>query len=182
MTYSLIISKIRSILKVTDKLVISNIRSIFKVTDKHDMRNIRSIFKLATFLFSSNLMLVIVLLCVVSLHVASPKPHSRTRKSADGEKEDCYNITKDKMLNYQILNLTLVKSKDGCKPLCENNNKCSTFRVHKPLTSEDRTFFCVLYEKPYIFATEDINLEECKKKCRAMKECKTLDNYKTKTH
>ncbi|ESP03258.1 hypothetical protein LOTGIDRAFT_171605 [Lottia gigantea] len=150
----------------------------------------------------SNLMLVIVLLCVVSLHVASPKPHSRTRKSADGEKEDCYNITKDKWLNYQILKLSAVETEDGCKPLycykfakntylryyvlhstdvesedeckllCEKNNKCGTYRINRRV----RPFRCDLFKKPVIFAAFNTNLEECIKKCTAMKECKILTN------
>ncbi|ESP03254.1 hypothetical protein LOTGIDRAFT_171601 [Lottia gigantea] len=123
----------------------------------------------------SNLMLVIVLLCVVSLHVASPKPHSRTRKSADGEKEDCYNITKDKWLNYQILKLSAVETEDGCKPLCEKN-KCVKFWTNRFDIGNGITYGCVLQLKPSIFVAEDMNVEECKKKCAAMKECKTLMN------
>ncbi|ESP03262.1 hypothetical protein LOTGIDRAFT_237777 [Lottia gigantea] len=126
----------------------------------------------------SNLMLVIVVLCVVSLQVASPKPNLRTRKAVDAGKEDCYNITKDKWLYYEYLKLNLVKTEDECKPLCEKNNKCSTFWLQRYDISEDIKFFCVLQQKPIIFVAEDMNVEECKQNCAAMKECKTLMNYR----
>ncbi|ESO96653.1 hypothetical protein LOTGIDRAFT_174755 [Lottia gigantea] len=121
----------------------------------------------------SNLMLVIVLLCVVSLQVASSKPHSRIRKAVDGKK-DCYKITEDKMADYQNWNLTSDKTEDECKQMCENNTQCITFLSNRYLIENDMTLYCVLFPEPHIFTAVDISLEECKKKCTEMKECKTL--------
>ncbi|ESP03265.1 hypothetical protein LOTGIDRAFT_237778 [Lottia gigantea] len=125
----------------------------------------------------SNLMLVIVLLCVASLHVASPKPNLRTREAVDGENEDCFYIKRGRVLKYPLSNSAYTKSEGECRSLCQKSNNCTATWTRRYNFGADMTFLCILFSKPYKFVASNINLEGCVKLFISLRGSKTLSYY-----